>query len=180
MLIDRFYARGQIEALLFHAQDANGRPVYFPKGKLGHGYVVATDEQKERIIQQFILSTDLVVVAIVASAFVIQFLGWNPLVIIVISIGIVVVQNMAAQRCARGLTPSEARLSRGSALRAVAKSTSWRILIFVAVGMAWMLVRQALSFTHDPSLVQLISIALLGLGAFFVTLQAYVKWRERD
>jgi hypothetical protein len=52
--------------------------------------------------------------------------------------------------------------------------------MFVGLSVTVMFVGQAVMFAHNPSLAQLIFSALLGLGAFLIGLQAYVKWRKRE
>ena len=133
MLIDRYFSAAQLDAILFSKKDTLGRPIYFPNGALGPGYIVQTDEQKIRILKGYIFRADVFIAAVIfiCVTFVIldlplAFYGLAAIVAFTFYL-------ISSQRNTKGLEKTPEKLTRREANQVVAQLTSWQMLILMEV-----------------------------------------------
>lgn len=136
MLIERFYSREQLEAMVFSHKDELGRTLYFPSGLLGPSYVIATNEQRERILRASTRRMDLLVAMLVVSASIISVFELTFLTIIPASILSIIVFMLLARRDVAGLERSQVILTR----KQVHRLEMWRELIWLVgiLGPLWL------------------------------------------
>lgn len=175
MLIDRFFSVAQLDGILFSKKDALGRSLYFPSGLLGPAYVVATEEQKQRIIRGYILTADIFIAAVIGMAFAFAILE-VPFVLSLLAVPLALIAfPLSARRRVRGLEKTPERLTRREANHTMARFTSWRMLFFIEVLVVFLFVGRILTLIQSWSWEQFSIAVALGLAALVSGYQIFLK-----
>ncbi len=134
MLVDKFFSEEQIESMLFTKKDSLNRPLYFPIGAIGPGFVVETVEQKQRVTSNAIFASDVLFVAIVMIATLTVFIDGFDIVSVVMTTPFFLIgHGILSYRGVRGLTKSSEQLKHSEAQRVITSLLNWPVLIVTEV-----------------------------------------------
>ncbi len=177
MLIDRLFSASQLDGIIFSKKDALGRSLYFPSRIFGPGYVVETEEQKRCIIDGYIHTADVFIAAALIVPLIFSFLGM-PLNFGVVAaaalIGLLAFP-LRAMRYVRDMEKTSESPTLREAHKATAKSTSWRMLIFMEVVAILLLCGRVFILIQSWSWDQFAIAVGLGIGVLVFGYQILLK-----
>jgi hypothetical protein len=181
MLMDRLSSREKLEGILFPKKDKFGRTIYFPNGAWGNGYVVATEDQKERILRGYIRTCDVLIVGIIVAAFVSVFLELPTIAIAsTVFLASIMLFPLSARLHVRGLQKAEPTLTLREAHLIFTRFTDWDKLVYAEIFLAFLFVRQVLNLAPNRPWWQIIVVTALGLCIGIFGYFIYLKWRNRE
>ena len=115
------------------AKDDLGRTIYFPSGVLGPGYIVATEEQEERILRGYVRTVDALLVISFVALFAVSSLELPLIAIPAIVAPLAIAVSLSARLYVRGLEKSQTTLTLRASYGAMAQLFDGGMLIAAEV-----------------------------------------------
>jgi hypothetical protein len=146
---------------------ADGRKLFYPWGVLGRGYVIATDQDQQRLVRQLKIYTIVSFVLIVGAGILQSYMG-----ALVIGLALIVFYVFWARHLVRGLQPSGEGLSMRESYTSQARAHSSGSLWAMEIGSLVLLIGAIAMLIFDPDNR---GTALMGIVVFGI-ITAGITW----